>query len=47
MLELISKRQEQCSNSTLCNLNEREFFIKQLEKESSNSTLCNLNNIKI
>ena len=43
LLELISKRQEQYCNSTLCNLN----YIKELSKfqkpENCNSTLCNLN----
>ena len=45
LLELISKRQEQYCNSTLCNLNKTKkpkTFIFQVH---CNSTLCNLNAI--
>ena len=43
MLELISKRQEQDCNSTLCNLNFVHIHLKKKHLLDCNSTLCNLN----
>ena len=47
MLELISKRQEQHCNSTLCNLNFVNKMITVSDKNDCNSTLCNLNIVTI
>ena len=42
MLELFSKRQEQDSNSTLCNLKVNNNAEDVFNQAHSNSTLCNL-----